>query len=100
MSKKIKEKTAPIPMSRSEFIEWCRKSPQRHVILIGEYADTIKVELKTKEQWDVFIKRNVRAARDLSVFDDDQISDALHKIMEQQKWLSKYTLETILKFLT
>lgn len=89
------------PMILQEFIDWCHKSPQRHIYLIGEYADTIKPNFKNRGQWESFIKRNLRPAKDLSPYDDDQIEKAMVEIQKAQGdgWLKKYTLETLTKFL-
>ena len=88
------------PMDLPTFVLWCRQSPQRHIQLIAEYADERKMDLKTKAQWELFIRRNVRAAKDLSIFTDEQIEEAIIKINEaEKKYLSKWSMESILKYL-
>jgi hypothetical protein len=88
-------------MNLQEFINWCKKSPQRHIVLIGEYADTIRPDFTTKLQWQGFMKRNLRAAKELTPHTDDQIAKAMQNIQKAQGegWLKKYTLETLVKFL-
>ena len=86
------------PQTESEFIEKCRLSPQRYIRLIGEWADTIHPNCHTVGQWQVFLKRNLRPAKDLAEYNDLQISDALVKI-EKADYLTKYTLETLIKYI-
>jgi hypothetical protein len=91
----------PVKMDLEGFKVWCSKSPRRQIQIIGEWADTSKPGFTTKEQWEVFLKRNLRAANDLSVFTDEQIEKAYSEILKGkgEGWLKKATLETILKFL-
>lgn len=114
--KKIAEAKAPavdlgkedliISMTLEEFVKKMRESPLRHINIIGEYADQIKPSFTTKDQWKVFINRNVRAANELSPFTDDQIKHAYTKLEENVKsdknpkgYITKWTLETLLKFI-
>jgi hypothetical protein len=89
------------PMTLKEFIDWCSKSSQRHIRIIGNWAETTEPNLKTKKQWESFIKRNLRAAKNLEPFEDKQLIEAFGKIEEAVKegWLKKYTLETLHKFI-
>lgn len=90
------------PMDYKQFYAWCQKSPHKHVRIIGEWADTTKPDLKTRAQWEIFIRRHCRAAKQLEPFTDDQLSTAFTKIEEssgQSGWLKKYTLETLVKFI-
>jgi hypothetical protein len=105
LKKKEKEKTGTaetaVPMSLKEFVDWCGKSKHRHIQIIGNWADTIEPDFQTKGQWEVFIKRNVRTAKNLEPFDDEKIIQGFKKIQEAVKagWLKKYTLETLFKFI-
>jgi len=89
------------PQNLIEFVASCKSSKQRHIQIIAEWADTIKPELTTSAQWQVFLKRHLRAAKELSVFSDEQITKAFEKIEKARAdgWLKKFTLETIIKFL-
>lgn len=99
--KKEKPKDDDQPMSLPEFYEWTKKSPQRAVRVIGEWADTIKPQILTKGQWRVFLSRHLRAAQDVAKFTDKQIEDAYSKITELQKKSSfTPTLDTLKKYLT
>jgi len=65
---KLKEST---PMNLKQFVEWCRKSKQPHVQLIGEWAEELYNNYSFKGfttygEWNrLFFKQNLRAARDL-----------------------------------
>jgi len=91
------------PMNLNEFVQWCRTSDQRHIGIIGEYADEKGLEYKTYEQWQQLIKRNVRPANRLSPFTDDQIADAMENLnsdkAENDGYITRWTLETVEKYL-
>lgn len=86
-----------------EFVDWCRGSPHRHINIIAEYADEKQLNFETKEQWKQFIGRNVRPAKRLSPFTDDQISQAMTKLNSDKKendgFITRWTLETLEKYL-
>jgi len=98
--KKI-EKEENRPMSLAEFVDWCGKSKHRHIQIIGNWADTIEPDFQTKAQWEAFIKRNVRTAKNLEPFEDDRLKQGYRKLQESVRagWLKKYTLETLFKFI-
>lgn len=96
----------PLPLSLPEFVEKMRQSPQRHMRIIAEYADEIKCQFTKKGQWLRFIDRNVRQARNLVGYTDDQISDAFEELQKNLKtkenpkgYITKWSLETIEKFI-
>jgi hypothetical protein len=93
-------------MSLREFVEWTGKPykdgrpPQRHIQIIGMYADEKKIDYKTKGQWTGLINRYSRAARRLSAFSDEQLGEAMAKLSRaKEDYLKKWTLETLEKFL-
>ncbi|MBI2450847.1 MAG: helix-turn-helix domain-containing protein [Parcubacteria group bacterium] len=92
---------ADVPMDLKEFVEWCNQSPQRHIQIIGIWADTEEPNFTTKKQWEAFIKRNLRAAKDLMPFEDERLKQGYKRMREAVKegWLKKYSLETLLKFI-
>lgn len=98
--KKLDDST---PMNLEQFIIWCKKSPQKHVQIIGDYAEEKKIKFTTKGQWESFIHRNLRAARLLRPYTADQLSQAMKKIERSdymnRSGLNSWTLETLLKFL-
>lgn len=91
------------PMTLQEFLKWCRASTQRHVRLIAEYADERGVKHTTKGQWRQFITRNLRAAKSLAPYTDDQIGKAIKLLLkdtkEQGGFMTKWTLETVVKYI-
>jgi len=88
-------------MDLRQFVEWCKKG-QKHIQIIGEWAETVKPEFKTVAQWEEYINRNVRAARTLLPFDHEQLEKGFERIEKgiKEKWLTEYTLETLYKFIT
>lgn len=91
------------PMTLEQFVTWCKKSPQRHVQIIGDWAETMKPDVRTKFQWNAYIKRNLRPAKELSAFSQEQLEAGFKKIRRAERdegWLKKVTLETLLKFVT
>ena len=91
---------ADTSMSVKEFVEWCEKSNQRHVQIIGMWADTTEPNFTTKKQWESFIKRNLRAAKNLEPFEDERLKKAYKELREaaREGWLKKFSLETLYKF--
>lgn len=94
------------PFSLQEYIEIMRKSPQKHIQIIAEYADEKKPDFTTKGQWRIFTSRNVRVARELSVYSLEQISEAFELMMKdvyskknKKGFITKWGLETIGKYL-
>jgi hypothetical protein len=90
------------PMDLKGFSEWCAESKQRHVEIIAAWARAVKPDCRTRGQWGVFIRRNVRPAKELIPFTEGQIQEAYVKMMaaaNDGKYLKKYTLETLAKFL-
>lgn len=101
IQKTIQPDEIAIPMSLKEFVDWCGKSKHKHIRIIGNWADTIEPDFHTKAQWEAFIKRNLRPAKNLEPFEDKRLIEGFKKIEEavKQGWLKKYTLETLFKFI-
>ena len=78
------------------------ESSRKALHIIAQWADTIKPNFTTHGQWQVFIKRNLRAATDLEEFTMQQIEQAYREIEEDSKNGDKFkpALETIIKYLT
>lgn len=96
------------PQSLDEFIAWCRGSPNRHIRIIGEYADEKRLNFETKGQWYAFMEQNLTAASLLKPFTDEQIAEALGKIRKSERTERNptgymtpgdWTLETVKKVL-
>ncbi len=108
--KEIKKTNDDVPMNLEEFREWTRSSPQRHIQVIGEWAGAEELTYTTKAQWTVLIKRNLRPAKELISYSEDQLQNAYTKMLKDVKhkdkntgkevgFLSKYTLETLVKYI-
>ena len=105
----IADKSADSLMDLKEFINWCDMSPHRHIQIIGAWADLRKPNFNRKSQWKEFINRNVRVAKKISVFTDEQIQQAYDKLEndivhmdstgKKVGFITKYTLETLLKYI-
>ncbi len=87
------------PMNLQQFVEWCGKSPQNHVRIIGEWAETTNPQFDTVGQWEAYIKRHLRPARSLVPFSHEQLEIGFQRIREA-KYLDTVTLETLYKFIT
>ena len=70
----------------------------RHINIIGMYAAQKEVFYQTRGQWASFIKRNLRVARLLSPYTDQQLAKALFDL-KKADYLTRWTLETLLKYL-
>ncbi len=89
-------------MDVRQFVEWCTKGKSQHIHIIGEWADTLKPQLETVAQWEEFIQRNLRTAKRLIPFSQDQLEVGWEKIKANRAagWLTEFTLETLLKYVT
>ena len=95
------------PMNLQEFIKSMKepkngKEPKYPIIIIAEWADTIRPNLKTKGQWKEFLKRNLRPANSLKHFPLEDIEYAYKKAKSDSENSNGFsvTLETIIKYLT
>lgn len=91
------------PMQCFQFVEWYRRSEQRHIKIIAEWADELRLsgrapELRTVAQWRAWEKPILNAAKDISVFDDDQISVAMKRMMAAD-YITDFNLHTLKTFL-
>jgi len=98
------------PMALQEFIESCKKSPQRHIQIVGGWAEATEPNYTIKGQWNSFIKRNVRPANNLIAFTDEQLQEAFDHLQKDIEridentgkkvgFITKFTLETLGKYL-
>jgi len=100
-------------MNVDQFVKLCNESTQSHVKIIGEWADTIKLNYTTYGQWRGFMMRQLRVAKrlvpyatnDKGEFDMSYIGRAYGTMLrdvEDSKRRGngfKYTLETVEKYL-
>lgn len=97
------------PMTLNDFIENCRKSPQKHIQIIAEWAEGEQPRHSTYGEWMAFIKRNLRPAKDLSPYPIEKIEKAYQKLQgdivkklpngKTTGFITKYSLETVLKYI-
>jgi len=90
-------------MSCAQFVAWYRKSEQRHIKIIAEWADELSQnkmapDLRTVAQWRAWAKPIMTAAKDISVFDDDQIGTAMKRMMSAD-YVTDFNLHTLKTFL-
>ena len=96
--------------SLDDFINKCKNSPQRHIQIIGEWAEGERPSYNTGAQWDRYLKRNLRAARELTPFSAEELQKAYIRLQgdvvkvdeetgKKVGFLSKYTLETLAKYI-
>jgi len=89
------------PMDLVGFGEYCAKSKQSHIRLIGWWAEQVGASFKTAGRWKVFFDRQLRPARDVSNFSIGEITEALSRTKrEAAKNGYEFTLETVAKKLT
>lgn len=99
--KETKRDDSDDPMTLTEFVGKCRESNQRHINLIGEWADEVTPKLTTKGQWRQYVSRNVRTATRLRDFTFDQMAEGMKAIRSMQERADfEPTMETLLKQLT
>jgi hypothetical protein len=84
-----------------DFCERMRQSETRRLHILADYAEERGTNFTTVGQWEAFIDRNIRAARTLEPYDDEQISRAMKRVKKaiEQGYLTKWTLETVTKYL-
>lgn len=98
------------PMTLKEFLEYCRKSPQRQIQIIAEWAEAESPPYATKGRWRRFFDRNLVAARDLVSFSNEELQksydklrkDVVHTDKETGRkvgFITKYSLETLGKYI-
>jgi DNA-binding PadR family transcriptional regulator len=91
------------PMDLRTFAdEYIERDKDKYRDRLAAWAEATNPNLVTKGQWRAFIKRNIRTARLLDVFTNEQIRDAYETIMKDSSNGTKFspTLETIYKYLT
>ena len=85
------------PFSLSEEIKKLEESPRRDLNVIALYLEQRKPDLRTREQFNVALRRHLRPAKLLSPFNDDQILRAVGKVKHE---FPGWTIETLVKMAT
>jgi hypothetical protein len=91
------------PMNCQQFVDWYRKSDQRHIQIIAEFVDELRIagiapDMRTVAQWRQFVNPFRGEAAKLVVFDDDQLGTAMKRMMAAT-WVTDFNLVTLKKFL-
>ncbi len=81
----------------SDEIQKLEANPRRDMNILALYFSERKPDFRDKAQYQIGIKRHIRAAKDLTPFHDDQILAAITKAKE---FVPGWTLETLIKILT
>lgn len=92
-----KAETSSASFSFKEELKKLDESPRRDLNIIGFYLEERMPDIRSKEQLSKTIKRHLRAAKDLTPFDDDQIVKGFQKAKAQTP---EWVLETVSKVLT
>lgn len=91
---------SPLPQGDFDLpaeIKKLEDAPRRDLQIIGYYLSERGADLRNKEQLAVAIRRHLRPAKQLSVFEDDQIVRGMRLARELT---AEFTLETVSKILT
>jgi hypothetical protein len=83
------------PFSLKDEIEKMVGNPRRDISIIGVWFEICIPNARNKKQLQVALKRNLRAAKLLKDFDDDQLDSAMLKA----KQIEGASLETVLKYI-
>lgn len=74
------------------------ESNQRHIHIIALYWKHKQYNPSNKEQYEGLLKRELRAAKNLTGFDDDALLKVMN-YLNHQSFIGKWTLETVLKYI-
>ncbi len=103
---RVSKKGDDDPQDLKTFVSLMRTSPQKHIQIIGEYADEKKPGFTTKGQWREFAVKNMRIASKMSKYSMDQIGKAFDLMAKDVKsdknprgFITKWGLETVFKYL-
>jgi len=70
---------------------------RKHIKIIALFAKAKNTKWENKEQAEVFIKRNLRSAKDLIAYDLEKIALVMKYLIEKANF--KWTLETVSKYI-
>jgi len=88
------------------YLQSMESKPDSHLDHIATYIRFKKFPIASKEQMSVYIKRNLRVAKDLTAFTSKEIQRVMQKLEDDYQWRIKtkgksddwkWTLETVLK---
>jgi len=70
--------------------------PKRHINIIAQYWKFKKIVADNREQYETFLKRELRAARDLNGFSDEQIMHVMEYLETNETF--KWNLSSVIKY--
>lgn len=91
------------PMNVSQFCSWYARSKSRHIRIISDFADELRVagkapDFRTVAQWQAWTDgAMMKHAKILAVFDDDQLGEAMKRMMTAE-YLTDFNLATLVRF--
>jgi hypothetical protein len=85
------------PASGAEVIPDLLKDKQKHIRIIGLWAREKKITFVSKDHQKTYIRRNLRAARDLVPYQTDRIIEVMAYLIKNADF--KTTLESVGKFI-
>jgi hypothetical protein len=91
------ETSSDAPFDWDKYLQGMIDHTRKDLNIIGFFFKTKGVVFNTKEKASVGIRRHMKAARELSVFDKKEIGDKIRKLNYD---FPKFTLETVIKELT
>lgn len=83
--------------SSKDIIPNLLEDKQKHIKIIGVYAQAKKVVFENKEQQTSFIRRNLRSAQNLVGYTSKQIIDTMKYLLDNADF--KWTLESVGKYI-
>ena len=97
------------PMDLNEFVQKCKQSPQKHIQVIGEWAEGEQPKHTTYGEWQSFIRRNLKPAKELSAYPIEKVEKAYQLLQKDivkklpngktEGFITKYSLETVIKYI-
>lgn len=102
-------KQASDPMTLTDFINSCKQSKLKHIQVIGEWADGEQPQHTTYGEWQSFIRRNLRPAKELAAYSMEKVEKAYQLLQKDivkklpngktDGFITKYSLETVIKYI-
>lgn len=90
--------TQPILFSFKEEVKKMEDHTRRDLNVIALYFEKRNPDIRTREQFQVALKRHIRPAKSLTVFTDNQILKACD--IAEKEYPKVWTIETLIKILT
>lgn len=86
------------PFDLKNYLEKMKKDKRRTIQIIAIWIEQKGLKPETYKQMESIIKRNLRAAKLLVGYKDEDIIETI-KVIKNTEWIRKFTLETVSKFI-